>query len=196
MKLLLTLLTLNMSAILSNQDLNFQKKIFFGGGCFWCVEAVFEDVRGVLDVTNGYAGGNIKNPTYEKVCNGLTNHAEVCQITYDIRKINLDNLLEIFFLTHDPTTLNRQGNDIGNHYRSIILFNNSTEKEIIEKFILQANKKWYKNNIVTEVKKYEIFYEAEKYHQGYFKSNTQQPYCNSIIKPKIIKARKKLKQYY
>ncbi len=195
MKLLLTLLTLNMSTLLLNQDLNFQK-IYFGGGCFWCVEAIFEDVKGVVDVSNGYAGGNLKNPTYEKVCNGFTNHAEVCQITYDIRKINLENLLEIFFLTHDPTTPNRQGNDIGNHYRSIILFNNNTEQEIIEKFILHANKKWYNNNIVTEVKKYEIFYEAEKYHQGYFKDNTKQPYCNSIIKPKILKARKKLKQYY
>ena len=184
-----------MMPLLSNQEPNIQK-IYFGGGCFWCVEAVFEDVRGVIDVISGYSGGKIKNPNYSQVCSGQTKHAEVCQITYDNTKINLKNLLEIFFITHDPTTINRQGNDIGYHYRSIILFNNNKDEEIINKFILEANNNLYENNIVTEVKQYTNFYKAENYHQGYYKLNTQQPYCNAVITPKILKARKNLNKYY
>ena len=195
MKLLLILLSLNMITILPNQETKLQK-IYFGGGCFWCVEAVFEDVKGVVDVTNGYAGGELKNPTYNKVCSGQTKHAEVCQITYDNKKIKLTNLLEIFFLTHDPTTPNRQGNDIGGHYRSIVLFNNKKEKGVIQRYILELNEKLFDDNIVTEVTQFNNFYIAENYHQGYYKLNTQQPYCNAIIKPKILKARKNLKKYY
>ncbi|KRO63482.1 MAG: hypothetical protein ABR80_01155 [Cryomorphaceae bacterium BACL11 MAG-121015-bin20] len=180
---------------ISNQESNIQT-IYFGGGCFWCVEAVFEDIKGVTDVTSGYAGGDSKNPSYNQVSSGQTKHAEVCKITYDASKIKLQNLLEIFFLTHDPTTLNRQGNDIGYHYRSIVLFNNNKEEEIIKKYIVEANKNLYENNIVTEVKKFENFYKAEQYHQGYYKLNTQQPYCNAVITPKILKARKKLSKYY
>ena len=190
MKLLSTLLILNIMPSISNQESNIQT-IYFGGGCFWCVEAVFEDIKGVTDVTSGYAGGNSKNPSYNQVSSGQTKHAEVCKITYDASKIKLQNLLEIFFLTHDPTTLNRQGNDIGYHYRSIVLFNNNKEEEIIKKYIVEANKNLYENNIVTEVKKFENFYKAEQYHQGYYKLNTQQPYCNAVITPKILKARKK-----
>lgn len=195
MKLLSTLLILNIMPSISNQESNIQT-IYFGGGCFWCVEAVFEDIKGVTDVTSGYAGGNSKNPSYNQVSSGQTKHAEVCKITYDASKIKLQNLLEIFFLTHDPTTLNRQGNDIGYHYRSIVLFNNNKEEEIIKKYIVEANKNLYENNIVTEVKKFENFYKAEQYHQGYYKLNTQQPYCNAVITPKILKARKKLSKYY
>lgn len=195
MKLLSTLLILNIMPSISNQESNIQT-IYFGGGCFWCVEAVFEDIKGVTDVTSGYAGGNSKNPSYNQVSSGQTKHAEVCKITYDASKIKLQNLLEIFFLTHDPTTLNRQGNDIGYHYRSIVLFNNNKEEEIIKKYIVEANKNLYENNIVTEVKKFENFYKAEQYHQGYYKLNTQQPYCNAVITPKILKARKKLNKYY
>ena len=193
MKLLSTLLILNIMPSISNQESNIQT-IYFGGGCFWCVEAVFEDIKGVTDVTSGYAGGDSKNPSYNQVSSGQTKHAEVCKITYDASKIKLQNLLEIFFLTHDPTTLNRQGNDIGYHYRSIVLFNNNKEEEIIKKYIVEANKNLYENNIVTEVKKFENFYKAEQYHQGYYKLNTQQPYCNAVITPKILKARKKLLQ--
>jgi methionine-S-sulfoxide reductase len=195
MKLLSTLLILNIMLSISNQECNIQT-IYFGGGCFWCVEAVFEDIKGVTDVTSGYAGGDSKNPSYNQVSSGQTKHAEVCKITYDASKIKLQNLLEIFFLTHDPTTLNRQGNDIGYHYRSIVLFNNNKEEEIIKKYIVEANKNLYENNIVTEVKKFENFYKAEQYHQGYYKLNTQQPYCNAVITPKILKARKKLNKYY
>jgi methionine-S-sulfoxide reductase len=195
MKLLSTLLILNIMPSISNQESNIQT-IYFGGGCFWCVEAVFEDIKGVTDVTSGYAGGDSKNPSYNQVSSGQTKHAEVCKITYDTSKIKLQNLLEIFFLTHDPTTLNRQGNDIGYHYRSIVLFNNNKEEEIIKKYIVEANKNLYENNIVTEVKKFENFYKAEQYHQGYYKLNTQQPYCNAVITPKILKARKKLSKYY
>jgi methionine-S-sulfoxide reductase len=195
MKLLSTLLILNIMPSISNQESNIQT-IYFGGGCFWCVEAVFEDIKGVTDVTSGYAGGDSKNPSYNQVSSGQTKHAEVCKITYDASKIKLQNLLEIFFLTHDPTTLNRQGNDIGYHYRSIVLFNNNKEEEIIKKYIVEANKNLYENNIVTEVKKFENFYKAEQYHQGYYKLNTQQPYCNAVITPKILKARKKLSKYY
>ena len=195
MKLLSTLLILNIMPSISNQESNIQT-IYFGGGCFWCVEAVFEDIKGVTDATSGYAGGDSKNPSYNQVSSGQTKHAEVCKITYDASKIKLQNLLEIFFLTHDPTTLNRQGNDIGYHYRSMVLFNNNKEEEIIKKYIVEANKNLYENNIVTEVKKFENFYKAEQYHQGYYKLNTQQPYCNAVITPKILKARKKLSKYY
>lgn len=195
MKSLLTLLILNIMPLLTNQESNI-KNIYFGGGCFWCVEAVFEDVKGVSQVTSGYAGGEFKNPSYNQVTSGQTKHAEVCKITYDTEKIKLQDLLEIFFLTHDPTTLNRQGNDIGYHYRSIVLFNNTQEAEIINEYIVEVNQRLYNNNIVTEVKEFTSFYIAEDYHQGYYKLNTSQPYCNAVITPKILKARKNLSKYY
>ena len=195
MKLLLLLtLVFNMQD-LKTKDSGLQE-IILGGGCFWCVEAVFEEIKGIKDVISGYSAGKIKNPSYREVSSSRTNHAEVCKITYDPKKITLSNILEIFFLSHDPTTLNQQGNDVGRHYRSIVLYNNMNEKKIIEDYIEKLNNEVYNNNIVTEVKKYEAFYKAEEYHQDYYKLNTEQPYCKLVISPKITKARKELSKYY
>jgi len=176
--------------------INEKKEIVLGGGCFWCIEAVFEEANGVESIVSGYSGGKIKNPSYREVSNSKTNHAEVCKITYDTKKITLSNILEIFFLAHDPTTLNRQGNDIGKHYRSIIFYNDQSEKKIIEDYIKKINSSIFNNNIVTEVKQSDAFYLAENYHQDYYKFNKEQPYCKIIISPKISKARKKLSKYY
>ena len=195
MKLLSILLTLNIMTMITDNDQNI-KTIYFGGGCFWCVEAVFEDVKGVVDVVSGYSGGEIQNPTYGQVSSGETKHAEVCKITYDTKKISLEELLEIFFLTHDPTTLNRQGNDIGEHYRSIILFNNQLEEDIIKENIKRLDNDVFDNTIVTKTELFREFYEAEDYHQGYYKLNKDQQYCRMIITPKISKAREGLKKYY
>ena len=170
--------------------------IYFGGGCFWCVEAVFEDVKGVIQVVSGYAGGEIKNPSYREVSSGKTKHAEVCKITYDSKKISLEQLLEIFFLTHDPTTLNRQGNDRGEHYRSIILFNNQLEEDIIKENIKYLDSHVFDKKIVTKIELFTKFYKAEDYHQDYYKLNKDQQYCQVIISPKIIKAREELDKYY
>jgi len=195
MKLLLLLtLVFNMQD-LETKDSSLQE-ITLGGGCFWCVEAVFEEIKGIEDIISGYSGGKIKNPSYREVSSSRTSHAEVCKITYDPKKITLSNILEIFFLSHDPTTLNQQGNDVGRHYRSIVLYNNMNEKKIIEDYIEKLNNEVYNNNIVTEVKKYEAFYKAEEYHQDYYTLNTEQPYCKLVISPKITKARKKLSKYY
>lgn len=195
MKLLLLLpLLFSMETNKLNQE-NF-KEIVLGGGCFWCIEAVFEDVKGVENIINGYSGGKIKNPSYREVSNSKTNHAEVCKIIYDEKKINLNIILEIFFLSHDPTTLNRQGNDIGKHYRSIILYNNQEEKQIIKDYIKDINSNLFSNNIVTETKQFEAFYKAEDYHQDYYKYNKEQPYCKIVITPKITKARRQLSKYY
>ena len=195
MKLLLLLtLVFNMQDLETKE--NSLQEITLGGGCFWCVEAVFEEIKGIEDVISGYSAGKIKNPSYREVSSSRTSHAEVCKITYDPKKITLSNILEIFFLSHDPTTLNQQGNDVGKHYRSIVLYNNMNEKKIIEDYIEKLNNEVYNNNIVTEVKKYEAFYKAEEYHQDYYKLNTEQPYCKLVISPKIKKARKKLSKYY
>ena len=195
MKLLLLLaLLFSMETNKLNQE-NF-KEIVLGGGCFWCIEAVFEDIKGVENIINGYSGGKIKNPSYREVSNSKTNHAEVCKIIYDEKKINLNIILEIFFLSHDPTTLNRQGNDIGKHYRSIILYNNQEEKQIIKDYIKDINSNLFSNNIVTETKQFEAFYKAEDYHQDYYKYNKEQPYCKIVITPKITKARRQLSKYY
>ena len=175
---------------------NTTKLITLGGGCFWCVEAAFEDVKGVESVVSGFSGGKIKNPAYREVVNGLTNHAEVCQISYDPAMIKLENILEIFFLIHDPTTLNRQGNDVGRHYRSIILFHDDTELSLIENQIKRYNKEYFNNKIVTEIQKYDAFYPAEDYHQEYYKNNSNQPYCKIVIEPKLQKARELLNKYY
>jgi len=195
MKLLSILFILNIMTMITDktQDIN---TIYFGGGCFWCVEAVFEDVKGVIEVVNGYAGGEIKNPSYREVSSGKTKHAEVCKITYDSNKISLEQLLEIFFLTHDPTTLNRQGNDRGEHYRSIILYNNQLEEEVIREFITYLDNVIFDKTIVTKTKLLRQFYKAEDYHQGYYKLNKDQQYCKVVISPKIMKAREKLNKYY
>ncbi len=175
---------------------NTTKQITLGGGCFWCIEAAFEDAKGVESVVSGFSGGDIKNPAYREVVKGYTNHAEVCQITYNPKIISLENIFEIFFLVHDPTTLNRQGNDIGSHYRSIILYHNDNELELIKKEIDKYNKKYFENKIVTEIQKFEVFYPAENYHQEYYKNNTDQPYCKLVIEPKLNKARNLLSKYY
>jgi len=178
------------------KNTNNMKKIYFGSGCFWCTEAIFEDVIGVRSVRSGYSGGNIKNPSYKEVSQGLTKHAEVCEIIYDEDKIKLEDLLKIFYLSHDPTTLNRQGNDIGAHYRSIILYNTNEDAEIIKKITQKMNQDIFDNKIVTESKIFENFYEAEKYHQDYYKENTSQSYCRLVITPKVTKAKKELGKYY
>jgi peptide-methionine (S)-S-oxide reductase len=191
------LLALSLIFNLQNNDMsNNQNEIVLGGGCFWCVEAVFEGVKGVENITSGYSGGKIKNPSYKEVSRSLTNHAEVCKITYNKKTISLENILEIFFLSHDPTTLNRQGNDIGKHYRSIVFHSNQEEEKIILEYIKKINSSIFDNKIVTEVKKFEAFYLAEEYHQDYFKLNEDQPYCKFVISPKVTKARKQLFKYY
>ena len=172
------------------------KSIHLGGGCFWCVEAVFEDVIGVKNVKSGYAGGKIKNPAYKEVAKGLTEHAEVCEIIYNNQEISLEDILKIFFLTHDPTTLNRQGNDIGKHYRSIILYSSDKDRKRIKNYMLEINRDLFNYKIVTELKKLDTFYIAEEYHQNYYKENSLAPYCKAVISPKMEKARKELSKYY
>ena len=194
MKLLLVL-----SLIFNLQNDNMsdnQKEIVLGGGCFWCVEAVFDGIKGVENITSGYSGGKIKNPSYKEVSSSLTNHAEVCKITYNKEIISLENILEIFFLSHDPTTLNRQGNDVGKHYRSIIFFSNKEEEKNILEYIKKIDSTLFDNKIVTQVAKFEAFYLAEEYHQDYYKLNEDQPYCKFVISPKVNKARKQLFKYY
>ncbi|MCI0619551.1 peptide-methionine (S)-S-oxide reductase MsrA [Candidatus Wolfebacteria bacterium] len=166
--------------------------IVFGGGCFWCTEAIFKMLKGVASVTPGYAGGTVPNPTYEQVCGGGTGHAEVIQITYSPNAITLSDLLTVFFATHDPTTPNRQGNDVGEQYRSIILYTTPGQKETSEKFIaeLEASSA-LGGHIVTEVKPLDTFYEAESHHRDYFARNPENRYCQVIINPKLEKVQKK-----
>ena len=164
------------------------KQAHFAGGCFWCTESIFQRVKGVVEVVPGYMGGHIKNPAYREVCNGNTGHTETIKITYDQDLVNYGELLEIFFLTHDPTTQNRQGNDVGTQYRSAIFYNNLEEKIQIENCIDRLqNEKAYDNPIVTEVNTESTFYEAEVDHHNYFNQNRDQPYCQFVITPKIKK---------
>jgi len=161
-----------------------------GGGCFWCTEAVFSELKGVEKTESGYSGGIIQNPTYEQVCTGRTEHAEVVQITFDPKVITFKEILQIFFTTHDPTTRNRQGADVGTQYRSVIFHHDEEQRKIAEQVIaeINASKIWNKP-IVTEVTPFQSFYKAEDYHQEYFKSNPIQPYCQLIIAPKVAKLR-------
>jgi peptide-methionine (S)-S-oxide reductase len=163
------------------------------GGCFWCLEAVYDELRGVEDVVSGYAGGHVVNPTYRQVCNGTTGHAEVVQVTFDPSVISYGDLLDVFFTIHDPTTLNRQGNDIGTQYRSAIYYHSPEQKAIAEQKIAEAARNWDKR-IVTEIAPIEQFYAAEDYHQEYFANNPYQPYCMAIVAPKVAKARKSFYQ--
>lgn len=160
----------------------------FGAGCFWCVEAVFQELDGVLSVQSGYSGGKTANPTYEQVCSGSTGHAEVCQIRYDPSRIGYWSLLEVFWKIHDPTTLNRQGNDAGTQYRSVVFYHNDRQKALAEKSReeLDASGAW-ENPIVTEIAPFTEFYKAEDYHQNYFKNHPQQAYCRAVIRPKFEK---------
>ena len=165
--------------------------IYFGAGCFWCVEAIFQQVNGVEEVTPGYCGGTIKNPTYNEVCSGKTGHAEVAKIVFNPSIVDLAHLLEVFWKTHDPTTLNRQGNDIGTQYRSAIFFVKDSHKDEVLKFKdeLISEKVWAQP-IVTQVEKIDVFYPAEDYHHNYFNNNKSQGYCQFVIKPKIEKYKK------
>ena len=160
----------------------------FGAGCFWCVEAVFSQLTGVESVVSGYTGGFTENPTYESICTGSTGHAEVCKITYDSNIITYEDLLKVFFQTHDPTTLNQQWNDIGTQYRSAIFYTNDIEKQNALNLIDALNKnKIYPNKVITEISKLGTFYNAEDYHQDYFKNNANAPYCQLVIQPKLDK---------
>ena len=161
----------------------------FGGGCFWCTEAVFLSLKGVENVISGYAGGRIENPSYEQICNGDTEHAEVIQINFDDQQIDFKQLLDVFFATHDPTTLNRQGNDVGTQYRSVIYFENAEQQQQASDYIdsLKADGL----NIVTELSPVPTFYPAEDYHQNFYARNPSQGYCNFAIPPKLLKLRSK-----
>jgi peptide-methionine (S)-S-oxide reductase len=166
------------------------EKATLAGGCFWCLEAIYDQLRGVENVQNGYAGGRRANPTYEQVCTGTTGHAEVVQITYDPAQISFSDLLDVFFTIHDPTTLNRQGGDIGTQYRSAIFYHDDEQKRIAEEAIREVNdSKTWENPVVTEVVPLTDFYLAEQYHSDYFERNPTQGYCRVVIEPKVAKAR-------
>ena len=163
-----------------------KKTCYFGGGCFWCTEAIFKKINGVVSIFPGYMGGHVKNPSYKKVCEGNTGHAEVIKIEYDSSIISFKDLLSVFFSTHDPTTLNRQGNDIGTQYRSSVFTNDNKEIEIIKKYVLELNKS-LNNRVVTTIEKESQFYLAEDYHHNYYNLNKNVPYCSVVIGPKIKK---------
>ncbi len=168
--------------------------VVLGGGCFWCVEAVYENLEGVKSVYSGYAGGTVENPSYEEVCTGRTGAAEVVEITYEKSKTNLDEIFQVFFTVHDPTTLNRQGADSGTQYRSAIFYKNENEKIVAESLIQELNEKVFSNKIVTTLEPLQKFYKAESYHQGYYQNNKNQPYCQMVIQPKLEKFEKVFKE--
>ena len=175
-----------------NMEKNHNELATFGGGCFWCMEAEFQKVPGVLHVTSGFAGGHTENPTYKQVCNGDTGHAEVTQIEFDPQKVSYEKLLNYFWDAHDPTTLNRQGADTGTQYRSIILYGSDAQKAAAEKSKAEAQSR-FKDPIVTEIVPLKKFYKAEDYHQNYYNENPNEGYCLVVIKPKVEKFEKKLK---
>jgi len=163
-----------------------------GAGCFWCVEAVFDDLKGVESVESGYSGGHTENPTYQQVCSETTGHAEVAKINFDPNEISFKEILQVFFAVHDPTTLNRQGNDVGSSYRSAIFYHDDNQKRIAEEVIKEVEAEGvYDNPIVTEVAPFNKFYIAENYHQEYFANNPNQPYCAAVVAPKVAKFRQK-----
>ena len=163
------------------------------GGCFWCVEAIFQELQGVSKVVSGYTGGQIKNPSYKEVCNGTTGHAEVAQITFDPNVVSYETLLEVFWTTHDPTTLNRQGADVGTQYRSAIYYHNEIQKSVAEKSIKEVAPLLWNKPIVTEITPLGVFYAAENYHQDYYTLNPNYGYCVAVINPKLEKFRKRFK---
>ena len=166
----------------------------FATGCFWCTEAKFKQLKGVKTVVSGFSGGTVANPTYKQVCTGTTGHAEACNIVYDPAVISYDELLEAFFVAHDPTQLNRQGNDVGTQYRSAIFYHNASQKQKADYYIARLNaEKAYKSAIVTQVTPYKVFYKAEDYHQDYFAQNGNQPYCKYVIQPELDKFKKAFK---
>lgn len=168
----------------------------FGGGCFWCTEAVFQRLEGVIQVVSGYSGGKIKNPTYREICSGLTGHAEVIQITYDPTKIRFETLLLVFFKTHDPSTLNRQGADVGTQYRSVVFYHDEAQRIAAEKMRANLDAEGiFAQPIVTELSPATTFYPAEAYHQNYFNDHSNQPYCHAVINPKLQKFEKAFATY-
>lgn len=171
--------------------MNQSESIVLGGGCFWCLEAVFQRIKGVIKVTNGYAGGDIANPSYEAVCSGETGHAEVVKVDYDPSIIDLETLLKLFWTLHNPTTPNQQGNDIGTEYRSIILFQNEEQKNIVKRSLKEDGQPLWTQPIVTEIKPLGDFYLAESYHQDYFNQHPEQAYCQIVINPKVTKLKQK-----
>jgi peptide-methionine (S)-S-oxide reductase len=161
------------------------------GGCFWCLEAVFDEMKGVASVESGYMGGQMENPTYEQVCEGTTGHAEVVQVTFDPATVSFSEILQVFFVVHDPTTLNRQGNDVGTQYRSAIFYHSPAQKTVAERVIADITRaELYRDALVTEIVPASRFYIAERYHQEYFARNPTQPYCQYVVAPKVAKFRK------
>ncbi|WP_343707561.1 peptide-methionine (S)-S-oxide reductase MsrA [Flavobacterium sp.] len=191
--LLICLFALSLNGISQNKKANLET-ITLGGGCYWCVEAVYENLDGVKSVVSGFSGGKTVNPTYEEVCTGETGHAEVVQITYDKTVTDINEIFKVFFTVHDPTTLNRQGADVGTQYRSVIFYKNEEQKKAAQSIIAELNKaKVYDSPIVTKVEPFKVFYKAEDYHQNYYSNNKNQPYCKMVIQPKIEKFEKVFK---
>ncbi|MDQ0476785.1 MULTISPECIES: peptide-methionine (S)-S-oxide reductase MsrA [Chryseobacterium] len=183
----------NKKLVTNNKKMDKQnlEYLTFGGGCFWCVESCFNLLKGVDKVISGYSGGHKENPTYEEVCTGETGHAEVVQIAYDPKIISYEQLMDVFFFLHDPTTLNRQGNDIGTQYRSVIFYKDDAEKAKAEQALKKSEASGkYSGKYVTEITKLEKFWPAEQYHQGYYEANPTQPYCSAVVGPKIAKFKK------
>ena len=182
-----------------NKSINMTENVkletaIFGTGCFWCTEAIFQQVEGVSKVTSGYSGGQVDNPTYKQVCTGTTGHAECLKIDYDPAKVTFDELLEIFWQVHDPTTLNRQGNDIGTQYRSVVFYTNAGQKANVEKYKAALNKSGaWDNPVVTTIEPFVKFYPAEDYHQNYYNDNKNEGYCQFVIRPKVEKFEKVFK---
>jgi peptide-methionine (S)-S-oxide reductase len=172
-------------------NLEGMKEATFGAGCFWCVEACFADMKGVISVTSGYSGGHKKAPTYQEVCEGTTGHAEIARVVYDPAQISFEELLEVFWFVHDPTQLNRQGNDIGTQYRSVIFYHDEEQKELAELYKQKLDESGaYEKPVVTEISPLINYYPAEDYHQNYFANNPNQPYCAAVVRPKVEKFRK------
>lgn len=204
--LILSLISMSCSSqAQKNQEKSIKKEIImnndnlelatFGGGCFWCTEAIFEQLEGVYKVESGYSGGQTNNPTYKEVCSGNTGHAEVIHIAFDPKKVSFNELLDVFFNTHNPTTLNRQGNDVGTQYRSAVFYHNNAQRDAANNMINALDKSGvFDDKIVTEVTQFEIFYPAENYHQNYYENNSNQGYCQVVINPKLEKFQKMYKE--
>tara|TARA_Y100001970_G_C14247747_1_gene869548 strand:- start:717 stop:1307 length:591 start_codon:yes stop_codon:yes gene_type:complete len=191
LKLFYQFLLFYSSLLFSQQDMNQNEITTLGGGCFWCVEAVYQRINGVSDVKPGYAGGHTKNPTYKEICTGKTGHAEVAQIEFDPRIISFTQILNIFWQAHDPTTLNRQGNDVGTQYRSVIFYHSENQKNIALESKKEADRSdYWPDPIVTEITDINNYYDAEDYHNNYYDNNPNQPYCLFVIKPKLDKLEK------
>jgi peptide-methionine (S)-S-oxide reductase len=184
--LALCLFVVSMSTMSADKATSASSSLTLGGGCFWCIEALYESMEGVTSVESGYAGGSVTNPSYQEVCSGSTGHAEVVRIHFDPKKVQVEELLNFFWEAHDPTTLNRQGADVGTQYRSIILYN-SPDQEAVAKASLEAARNRFKDPIVTEIQPLGDFYPAEKYHQDYYRNNPNAPYCRYVIAPKLKK---------